>query len=160
MEAPDRGEELAPGTWLLEHTADMGLELEAGSLEELFRRAATGLRILLAGPATPDASAAPERPATPVPAGVVEHRLELEAEDAAMLLVQWLRELLYLHEVHGFEYESAAFETLDCTRLSGTVRGERGGGRRPLREIKAVTYHGLTAVRDVGIWRARVLFDL
>ncbi|MBI4545484.1 MAG: archease [Gemmatimonadetes bacterium] len=138
-----------PGVRWLDHTADVGLELRARDLPELFRRAAAGMLLLLYGSVREVEQA-----------GAAERReIVLEAEDVASLLALWLRELLYLHDVHGLACQEAEFPVLHERGLSARVHCTRPPGA-PLRELKGVTYHGLRAERRGGEWRARVIFDV
>mgnify|MGYP002780571679 FL=1 len=153
----DEPVEIAPGVRALDHTADVGIEVRAASPAQLFHRAALGMLALLedaeAAAAEPGASAEPA-------AGEAHAReLALDAEDLAMLLVLWLRELLYLYEVERFRYRAAEFARLDERGLQARVRGEPARAAM-LGELKAVTYHGLAGERDGGGWYARVIFDV
>lgn len=157
---------LPAGVSTLDHTADVGLRIEADSLAQLFHRAGRGMLALVGEPA--DGEAAAERATVgPPPAGMEARRadraservLELEADDVATLLLRWLREILYVYVVDGFAYRSASFERLDATglraRLTGASRRTGSG------ELKAVTYHGLEATeRPDGGWRAQIIFDV
>lgn len=150
-----------PGVRALEHTADVGLEVEAPDPPALFHRCALGMRALVEGGGAP-------RPGSQ--AGLETRFLELSAPDLPRLLAAWLRELLFLHEVKGFGYRSASFQTLDPPLLRARVEGD-AAARVPDREIKGVTYHGLEAGpnrereggdggRKDAPWRARVIFDV
>lgn len=175
----------------LEHTADVGLEIRAPSLEALFHRAALGTMALLGrAPAGADDSGAiaavqPAHAAsvessasvegartdvggadalkTPEPAppqtGPASRRLVLESGDVAQLLVRWLREILYLHDVHGLVYQAARFDRLDTAGLDASVSGEVRSDDA-VTELKAVTYHGLEVAPTADGWRARVIFDI
>src|SRR5688500_14683738 len=73
-----------PGVRTLDHTADVGIEVDAPDLPELVRRAALGLTWLLM-----------EREAS----GAMDERsLKIEAFTRATLLRDVLRELLWWHE--------------------------------------------------------------
>jgi SHS2 domain-containing protein len=93
---------------------------------------------------------------------VEEFRVEAEGEDRAELLVDFLRELLWLHARHEFLYAEADFELLGSQRLRARVRGERVDPERHhlVREIKAVTYHGLEVVCEDSGCMARIVFDV
>ncbi|NLE76562.1 MAG: archease, partial [Chloroflexi bacterium] len=69
------------------HTADLALRLQAATLPGLFAAAARGMFSLMAD-------------LTPVQPRV-KRALEVTGLDAEMLLVEWLNELLYLHEREG-----------------------------------------------------------
>lgn len=142
---------LCPGVRELEHTADLGILVEAPSMRELFHRAARGMTALLReddAPAPPDGGQ--ER---------TERSVSLRAEDVELLLARWLQELLYLRESEGFVYDEASFRELAPDRLVAAVRG-RLDPRPSLRELKSVTYHGLEVSAGESGWRARVIFDV
>ena len=150
------------GLTFLDHTADVGFDVEAPTPEAAFHRAALGMLALLRGeedadgPDGSDDAAGEDR--------LVERDLGLTAPDPARLLADWLRELLFLHEIDRLDYRSAAFETLDLpadphlARLAAVVRLSPGG--HAVREIKGVTYHEIDARRTPGGWAARVIFDV
>lgn len=138
----------------LSHTADVGFELRAGSLEELFGLAADGLARARGAAADRDA---PSR----------ADDVELARPDLERLLVAWLGELLYravrdavvpratVEEVAGPEVDGE-----DVARLRARVEW-RPAADEPIREIKGVTYHGLEVRRDDdGDWHARVVLDV
>lgn len=131
----------------IEHTADVAIEAQAPDLPGLFDRCAAGMFSLIA---EGDRAEAKE-----------EYRIEAEGADLPELLVDFLREVAWLHEDRGFLYATATFERLEVPRLMATVGGERAAGRHQVvREIKAITYHGLMVEeRDWG-WYARVIFDV
>lgn len=133
---------------LLEHTADMGLEAQGGSLAELFSEAAQALRELMFGSA----------------AGSEEQtsHLRVTGQDQGELLVNWLNEILYLFEVQGIYPVSFTVEGIDAHSVCGQVHGELfHPERHPVeRVVKAATYHQLLVERDGEGWRARVYLDL
>ncbi len=133
---------------LFEHTADLGLRVSAGSLEELLTEAARGLLAMLV--ANPDAV----RP-------VQEKRIELPAEDSSYLLFDWLSEVLYAFETDRLLL--SAFEMhLDKNQLSAICRGEPMDATRHQmeHEVKAITYHGLKVDQTETGWRAEVIVDI
>lgn len=141
------------GTWPdgvgpLDHTADLGLRATAASLASLLERVAIGMRVLIEGE---DATGA-ESP------GTGERTVAVEAGDAPTLLVAWLRELLYLHQVEGLAFAGMVLLNISETTLQARVslRPARGAAR----EIKGVTYHGLQAEENASGWHARVIFDV
>lgn len=141
--------ELLPGVRAVGHTADLAIEVTATSLPQLFERAAAGMVALVEGDATrPAAPTAPE-----------EQRLVFEAEDTATLLVLWLREILYQHQVRGFRHRRVVFDVLDTRTLDARVTGEAGTAVVES-ELKGVTYHDLSVEPTRDGWRARVIFDV
>jgi SHS2 domain-containing protein len=157
----------AAGIAFLDHTADVGMDVEAGSLDELLHRCAVGMLTLLRGeeeeegpvPVPPPGGrggtgAAPE----PGDAPVDSVPIALRADDTVGLLAGWLREVLFLHEVRGADYVRLDVDELDPSRLAGRVLTRQDG--RAVREIKGVTYHALAVTEEGGRWRARVIFDV
>lgn len=137
----------------LDHTGDVGIEAEAGDENSLYSCCARALFDIIAGPECCE-------PAT-------ERQIVVEAPDREILLVRWLRELLYLHDAERWlfsRFDVLTGESPDGGRcLRGLAWGERfDPARHRLRtELKAVTYHQIAVRRDPGgIWRARVIFDI
>ncbi|MFW5947567.1 MAG: archease [Gemmatimonadota bacterium] len=153
------------GIRFLDHTADVGMDVIAPSLEALFRRAAAGMAALLRG--ADDELEVPDRPAPgeaggqQVGAGQADagprELVEVTADDVTGLLAAWLKELLYLHETRGVEIAGAVFDRLTDTALVARVATRAAA---PVREIKGVTHHELTVERAGEGWRARVIFDV
>lgn len=129
---------------LIDHTADMGVRVSGGSVEELFVEAARALCDILGGLA-----------------GRGEEDVTVEASgiDREDLLVRWLQEVLYLVEVKGFRVASARLVALTDTGVKGELRG--AFSRKPLQaEVKAVTYHDL-AIRHIdNAWVATIILDM
>lgn len=146
---------LPSGVRGLDHTADLGIRVRAHSLAGLLDRAARGMLALALGEHDTGTAAANggtgQEPA--------RHRLELDADDAPILLVAWLREILFLFQVRDVQYQSADFETLDERRLVATLHVTTAPGRRAT-ELKGVTYHGLEVAERDGVWRATIIFDV
>jgi SHS2 domain-containing protein len=151
------------GITFLDHTADVGMDVEAASLDQLLHRSALGMLALLrgaeeegGGPAAgPVLDAAPSADAT---SGAAPVPIEFRADDPVGLLAGWLRELLFLHEVRGADYVGLEVDRLDERTLAGRILTRSGG--RAEREIKGVTYHELAVTEAGGRWRARVIFDV
>lgn len=126
----------------VEHTAELELEIETASEAAVFEEALAALAELLGegGGST------------------VTRELELEADEQALLLVEWLSELVYLAEADGFVSERVRSLTLSDGRLQATVEGHRG---EPAHLVKAVTLHRLELRPDDSVgWRARVVLDV
>ena len=155
----------------LDHTADVGLEIEAPSLAALFAEAAAAF--------TDTLTVREEVRA------VDEVRVELTADALDELMIEWLDELNFRFETEGLLVAEVAveIESRESRResgwhlekpsgdkgspggwhLSAVVRGEAyEPERHPVKVlIKAVTYHRLE-VRETegGEWFGRVIFDL
>jgi len=155
----------------LDHTADVGLEIEAPSLAALFAEAAAAF--------TDTLTVREEVRA------VDEVRVELTADALDELMIEWLDELNFRFETEGLLVAEVAveIESRESRResgwhlekpsgdkgspggwhLSAVVRGEAyEPERHPVKVlIKAVTYHRLEVRETVGGgWFARVIFDL
>jgi SHS2 domain-containing protein len=137
-----------------DHTADLGLRVQAATLEELLAEAGRGL--LAMHVANPEAV----RP-------VQSKTIELTADEPAYLVFDWLSELLY-----AFEHEKLLLSEFDielkrlagmATRLRATCRGEAMDPARHTmdHEVKAITYHGLAVHQQAdGSWQAEVIVDI
>ncbi len=134
-----------PGVRGIDHTADIGLEVEAPDLPELFRRAVLATLWLLSE--------------EPQPSGSESRSLDLKGEDLASILRACLTEVLYWQQVEGF-----ATNELDVHRIEGReLRATASGGPATdaaVREIKGVTLHGLVVEKTDDGWLARVIFDV
>jgi SHS2 domain-containing protein len=126
----------------VDHTSELELEIEAPSEEAVFSEALAALAELVS-----DAGGPP-----------VTREVQVAADDRALLLVEWLSELVYLSELEELVPERIAALELTEGRLRATVQGHRG---RPRHLVKAVTLHRLelSGDDDAG-WRARVVLDV
>ncbi len=134
----------------LEHTADVGFELEGESLEALFQAALLGLLEVMFQ--------------NPPQGGRRRRRLRLEAEDLEGLLVRFLNELIYLIQTKGFVPGRARLRinpTPTGYALEGTLFGEPFRPEMGFQgEVKSATFHGLKVAEEGGRWRARVILDV
>jgi SHS2 domain-containing protein len=153
-----------PGVRGLDHTADLGLEIRAPELSELFRRAALGAMWLVL-------ERQPEQSKQdPLPTREGEERpVELAEEDLTTLLRSWLRTVLFWDETEGFVIVDSRLILLPtplCNSPGGQAFGLRGevvgrfdSGPR-VREIKGVTLHGLRVECLESGWFGSVIFDV
>jgi SHS2 domain-containing protein len=128
----------------LEHTADVALRVYGGSLQELFANAAYAMFSQLAD-------------LTQIqPAG---HELvSVEGSDYESLLVNWLNELLYLHEVRNQVYSVFDITELSQRGLQATVRGAHASDVYTI--VKAATYHDLAICRTAEGYSATIVLDV
>ena len=131
---------------LLEHTADVGIEARAATLEDLLGQAALGIYHLLGLPAGGDG-------------GREVRKLALSAGDREELLVAWLNEIVYLVQTEGFVAGEFHLDLSAPAKLQARLAGVLSTDQ-PEREIKAVTYHGLKVSKESSGWLARVFLDL
>jgi protein archease len=131
-----------------EHTADMGLRVRAVELSQLFEEAAQALF-----------SAIVEKLEAVEAKECLE--VELQNEDIALLLFDWLKELLYRFDAEHRVYRKFQVE-VKGTILHGKALGERLDLSRHtlLNEVKAITYHGLRVEQTQHGWLAEVIIDI
>lgn len=147
------------GITFVDHTADVGMDVEAPSRERLFHRAAVGMLALLRGEEEPGDGEPGDATVGRGGARGPEHlSVGLAADDGARLLAAWLKELLFLHETRHADYAGATFDKLTDGRLEARIEIEPSV--RAVREIKGVTYHELTVAETEDGWKARVIFDV
>lgn len=130
----------------LGHTAEIGIRVHAATPEQLYACAALSMFALIA------ADPAPGSPATP-------REVQVTSPDPESLLVDWLNELVYLHEVHHETYTGCTVHHWEPTAIRATVMGHPLAGP-PALHIKAVTYHLLEVRQDETGWHAQVVFDI
>lgn len=131
----------------LEHTADLGLWVEADSREELMASAVCALaELMYRGPRDGEIQWLP---------------VELAGADMAELLVQLLNEVVYLAEAEGLLAVALKVRELGPDRLCARVGVVPLGREHQVREpVKAVTYHQ-ARVEPLGErWRAQVVIDV
>lgn len=141
----------------LDHTADLGVEIDASSLEDLYAQAARAFCDTITDAAT-------VRPRQRRRLRVVAPAVPRPDHEA--LMVEWLEELLYRFETEGWLYSRAEI-TLgespdDGLELAAEVAGEPfDPDRHPQKvAIKGITYHALAVEQHGDGWRARVIFDI
>lgn len=132
---------------LIDHTADIGIEIQARTKKGLFCRAALAMSHLMTGVPATHAS------------GGREESIHVEGADTEDLLVNFLREILYLQNSRGLVLCDCRIEKGGRRRLAAVICFEPAQ-RRPQLEIKAVTYHGLRVSKEKSGWAARVIFDI
>ena len=128
----------------IEHTADLAIRAYGWDMKELFANAAHGMFALMAEPSL-------EEPAR-------KREVSLEAMDYEGLLVDWLNELIYLHEVENETYSQFTIETLSSTELKARVTG--GPTKCKTKAIKAATFHELAIEETANGLVATIVFDV
>jgi protein archease len=133
---------------LIDHTADIGIDVFGDSLQELFSNAAFAMFDIIA-----DLSNVKNKD---------EYIISVSGVDREQLLVNWLSELLYIHDVKGLLFKDFVITNITDTQLDAIARGERykDGIHVIKTEMKAVTYHNLSIIRKDNRWQARIIFDL
>jgi len=133
---------------LFEHTADLGLRVQATTLEELLAEAARGLLSMLV--ANPQ-DVRPSQTKT----------ISIDETEPSYLLFDWLSELLYAFEREKLLLSEFELELRDH-RLTATCRGELMDISRHQmeHEVKAITYHALRVEQTPAGWEAEVIVDI
>ena len=133
-----------------DHTADIGVEVTGRTRKELFVNAAAALFDVMIESKTGEKSAKQHK------------KITIEGADAADLLINFLRELLYLFNGENFITVRCEIIQFANKELQARLTGESFNSKKHLikTEIKAVTYSGLTVERVKAGWRARVIFDV
>lgn len=132
----------------IEHTADVGLRVRGKDLAELFVNAARGMWTLII-------------PEIDEVEPIVTREIELDAMDLEVLLVDWLSELLYLHETGHEVYSQFAVHEISPTHLRAEVRGGPPvNGLTFRKHIKAVTFNDLSIKETGEGFIATIVFDV
>jgi SHS2 domain-containing protein len=136
---------------LLDHTADIRVEVWGKTKKELFGNAVAAMfDVMVDGH-----SSSKIKP-------LEEKTVKITGSDLEDTLINFLREALYLFNGKGWLIKSC--EPLELTYRSIVVRlqGEPYNRQKnPLKtEIKAVTYHGLIINKSKKGWQAKVVFDV
>ena len=134
----------------IDHTADVGMAIEAGDLNDLFRSAAQGLLgYIIANPQEIQA--------------IVWDSTSIQADSLSELLVNWLNELIFLIETKHRVYQSfeVAINPERC-ELVARIAGEPLDSSRHQvdHEVKAVTRHEARVEQNPNGWQAQVLLDI
>lgn len=128
----------------IEHTADLAIRAYGRDMRELFANAARGMFALMAEPSLEDSAR--------------QREVRLEGADYEGLLVDWLNELLYLHEVEGETYSQFDIETLSPTKLEARITGRPT--KNKTKAIKAATFHNLAIEETANGLVATIVFDV
>ena len=133
---------------LIDHTADLGVEIYGRDEKELFSNAGYALFDLFTD-------------LTRVRKKISRHIL-VKGIDRADLMINWLRELLSLFNSEGYLFKQFVIEEIGKYFLSARLEGEEFcPGQHPIEyEIKAVTYHQAEVTRKEEGWISRVIFDI
>lgn len=133
---------------MMDHTADLAMEVFGRDPWELYANAAGALYdILVQGPTAGDCE---------------ERSFNIGGADRADLMVNWLRELLFLWNGRQQVVNRVTIEALSETFMKAkAMTADYDPDRhRILREIKAVTYHRVAVQQHKSAWRAQIYFDV
>ena len=133
---------------ILDHTADIGLVIYGENLKALFENAGEAFFHLIT-----DLRKVRRR---------TERRINIGGESLERLMVDWLGELLYLHDVENLLFKGFKVESVGEDGLQAVAKGEpfQEGVHVIKTEVKAVTYHRIEVREEKGRWRAQIILDL
>lgn len=131
-----------------DHTADLGLRIQAADLNTLFAEAGRALF-----------SALVENPDSITPRQELD--ITIAGTDREYLFFDWLKELLYRFEV-GHLLLGRFSVNVGTDGLQAIVWGEPFDPQRHelSHEVKAITYHGLRVEQTPDGWLAEVIVDI
>jgi len=131
-----------------DHTADIGLAATADTLGELLEAMGEGLAELIC----------PRRQV----AATLVRRVRVEAEDREALAVDFLWQVMSAIQVDHFVVASVWVRDVDDTHVTAKLIGEPYDPARHelAAEVKAVTYHQISIVKEGSQWAARVILDV
>jgi len=136
---------------LFEHKADIGVRGRGKSREEAFAECAKAMFSIIADIAKVKAESS--------------NAVEAKAGSLESLLVNFLNELLYLHEVRGKLYSGfKVYITEDCGawEINGKAFGEKINAKKHAIKsgVKAASYHQLKVIEENGAWVAQCVVDV
>ena len=133
---------------LIDHTADFGIQVFGSDSQELFTNAALALFDVI----------------TEVDAlkGDDSCNIKASGEDWSDLMINWLREILYLWNGREMLVKSVQVLSLSEHNISAKIYFDAYlPDRHTIKtEIKAVTYHQIQVKRSPSGWKAQIIFDI
>lgn len=138
----------AEGFEYFEVVADVGIRGWGPTLEAAFRQTGLGLFALMVEPSSIKEAESRE--------------VRAQGDTPEALLVNWLNDCLYLHDVEGFVARRIDFAVFEERRLHSLLWGEEVDPARHRlgTVVKAATYHQLTIRQANGGWEIRVILDI
>jgi len=133
---------------IIDHTADVGVKAYGNNLSEAFENAAKAMFDIITDNSEIES--------------VGEYEIELKADDLEQLLVDFLSELLFLHDSKNLVFGFFKVELYEKEKkLVAKIFGEKFNLSKHKigSEIKAVTYHMLE-VKKAKKPHVQVLFDI
>ena len=133
---------------LIDHTADFGMQVFGSDSQELFSNAALALFDVITD--------------MDVLEGRNSCNITASGEDWPDLMINWLREVLYLWNGKEMLVKSVQILSLSENNISAKIYFDAYMPDRHIikTEIKAVTYHQIQVKSSPSGWEARVIFDI
>jgi len=134
---------------LLDHPADIRLEVEANSLEELFLGAVEGMALILYS----DFKNLQNNKK------IIKQKINLSSLNQETLLIDFLNKILTLSDIEGAVFPVATIQKLTDNKIEAEITGYPV--ERFDKEIKAVTYHQLKIEKTKEkMLKTTILFDV
>lgn len=133
---------------LLDHTADLAIEVQGSNRKELYENACLALTHVMVGRAAST--------------GVSSTKITVSGQDPIDLLVRWLGEILYLFAGEARVVTSVAVRNITQKRIEAVVETVPFDPRlyKIRTEVKAVTFHQAEVTEKDGQWFAKVILDV
>lgn len=133
---------------IIDHTADIGLRVFGTDPADLFCNAAHALTDVITEPKKV--------------AATTSLALSVTGRDWPDLMVNWLRELLYLWSGKELLVASVAIQQISPQHIVAVASVEPFGPERHRirHEIKAVTYHQIDVSEGLTGWEAKIILDV
>jgi SHS2 domain-containing protein len=143
-----------PNYKFFDHTADIGVEISGRTKKELFANAAGAMFDVLIEKNESKSKSDEDTKRQ-------QKKVSVDGADVEDLLINFLREILYLFNGTGWVVEHCKIMECGNKRLKAKLMGEPYNKKHSIKsEIKAVTYSGLSVEKQKSGWRARVIFDV
>ncbi len=133
---------------LVDHTADFGIHVFGDNLKDLFENAAYAMFDQITEIDKLE--------------GTNTCNIQIKGDDWPDLMVNWLRELLFIWTGKELLVKHADIETFSEYDLTATLSFEPFDSDRHIikNELKAVTYHQIQVNEVPSGWEARIIFDV
>jgi len=133
---------------LIDHTADFGIQVFGSDSKELFTNAALALFDVITE--------------MDVLKGRDSCKITASGEDWSDLMINWLREILYLWNGREMLVKSVQILFLSENKISAKIYFDAYKPDRHIikTEIKAVTYHQIQVKSSPSGWKAQIIFDI
>jgi SHS2 domain-containing protein len=134
---------------IIDHTADLGIRAYGETLPQLFENIALGMLASIA-----ELDSIDEK---------IECEINVQGDTLEDLLVAFLGELLFQHEVEDILFKQVKILHFNQDNLSAVASGEERNPQKHIiyTDIKNVTYHQLKVQKlSDNKWETLVIFDL
>lgn len=133
---------------LLDHTADLAIEVQGFDRKELYENACMALTHVMVSRAAS--------------AGASSTKIVVSGQDPIDLLVRWLGEILYLFVGEARVVTSVAVRNITQERIEAAVETVPFDPRlhKIRTEVKGVTFHQAEVREKEGQWFAKVIIDV